>query len=940
MKTTFLPLLVCLCASIHPVSAKNYYVAANGSNANTGTSITAPWQTISKLNAAFASMAPGDSILFRRGDVFYGTVVVGKSGSSGKPLVISAYGTGAKPVITGFITASSWTLVSAGIYQAYVPAAKSTLNMVTVNGIPQALGRYPNATDANGGYLSYESFSGSSAITDSQLTSAVNWTGAEAVIRKKLWVLDRCKITAHSGSTLTYTNTSSSTYTGTNNFGYFIQNDARTLDQPGEWYFKSSTKYLQLYFGAVAPSAYAIKVSTLDTLLSMSSRSYISVNNLAFDGANATALITKNGSFVNIQNCDFTNAGNGGISVQGTSNVLIENCGTNYMLNCGISVSSSSTSNITIRSCAVKNTGSLPGMGLSNGNSYKGIIASAANNLLMEYNTVDTTGYVGLEFQGSNVNVRYNKVDYFDCIKDDAGGIYTYASGTDAAPGKIYTNRVISNNIVMNGAGAPKGRTGSSLSASGIYLDGRTMNVIVENNTVFNNGKNGIHSNNPSGVTIRGNTSYNNLNAMSLMRWSWGSISGLTMKNNIFFPATSAQRCLYYTNAALNTPTISSVQGALTGLGNIDSNIYSILNPLAFNSEIYASEGGALIQSSPMSLDGWRAFAIHDINAKKPVNSPAAYALDSTIGNNKFSNGLFATNISGITLFGSNVTATWDNSGVTDGGSLRINFAIATANKYVVLHSPVGAISANKQYVLRFTTYGTTQLGIVRAYIRKTSSPYNNLVATQTSSFGIGKTMHEFLFNAPLTDAGGSFVIEIEQNSGTTYIDDVSFYEASAKLNDVPSQLRFEYNAGRGPITINLDAAYTGVDGQAYQGALTLQPFTSVILIKNPATVAARPVAPNAQKNVATAQKPGNKLLKLLAYPNPSGGYFNLRIATASTEKLLLLVYNAEGKLVYNENGIADKIYSFGNSFRNGIYVVKVVQGKYMETMKIIKAGL
>ena len=210
--------------------------------------------------------------------------MVGKSGASAKPVVISSYGTGAKPIITGFVTASSWASVSNGVYQVYIPGAKSTLNMVTMNNVPQALGRYPNTDTTNGGYLNYETSSGYTSITDNELTTSTNWVGAEVVVRKKLWVLDRCKITAHSGGTLTFTNTNGSTYTATNGYGYFIQNDARTLDKPGEWYYKSSTKYLQMYFGSALPASYTVKVSCIDTLLIMSSKSYINISNLVFEG--------------------------------------------------------------------------------------------------------------------------------------------------------------------------------------------------------------------------------------------------------------------------------------------------------------------------------------------------------------------------------------------------------------------------------------------------------------------------------------------------------------------------------------------------------------------------------------------------------------------------------------------------------------------------------
>ena len=295
-------------------NAKNYYVSAAGNNSNSGLSATAPWQSISKVNSSFSLIAAGDSILFRSGDVFYGALVISKAGTSGKPIVISSYGTGAKPVINGFTNITSWTLVSTGIYQASVPGAKTSLNMVTLNNKPQALGRYPNANTANGGYLTYESLSGATSITDNQLTSTTNWKGAEIVVRKRLWVLDKGPITAHSGGTLTFTNTNGSTFVGTANFGYFIQNDLRTLDQLGEWYLNKTTKNLQMYFGTATPSSYTVKVSTIDTLLRIKSQNYITIKNLAFEGANGNSINVESCNNINIQNCSVSNAGLGGIA--------------------------------------------------------------------------------------------------------------------------------------------------------------------------------------------------------------------------------------------------------------------------------------------------------------------------------------------------------------------------------------------------------------------------------------------------------------------------------------------------------------------------------------------------------------------------------------------------------------------------------------------------
>ncbi len=832
MRNRILFLLVCLAAAFN-ANARTFYVSAAGNNTASGLTPSTAWQTIAKVNSSFSSIAAGDTILFRRGDTFYGTLVIGKSGTSAAPIVFGAYGTGAKPVISGFVRVSSWSVVANGVYQSTVAGLKSTLNMVTVNNKPQALGRFPNADAPNAGHLKYESFSGATSITDNELSSSPNWAGAEVVIRKKLWVIDRCKVTAHSGTSLTFTNTNNSTYDGTNGYGYFFQNDARTLDQQGEWYYNPSTRVIQMYFGSNSPTSYTVNASGLDTLVFLSSRSFITLTNLAFEGANANAMLAINSNDIRVIGCDFTHSGVGAINMLNVSNVLIDACTTNYSLSNAIFINSTRASGVTIRNCQVKNTGTLPGMGLSSGNSYKGIYANVSNNLLMEFNRVDTTGYVGLEFQGNNVTVRNNVVNYFNYVKDDAGGIYCYTSGTDANPGTSYTNRVVRDNIVMNGIGEAKGRFSTKIDVAGIFLDGRAHNTDILNNTTFNCGTFGIYTNNPHNVTIRGNTTFDNESALGVMRYTWSSVRNLNVKGNIFYPKAESQKTFYYTDAGVVDPVLTNLQGILQELGNVDSNTYSTWNQVPFAQEVYSATNGAFVPSSPLSLEGWRSVSGLDAASVRPAKMPVTHKVNSLIGANKFTNGLFSSSISGITLFATNVTATWDNTGKISGGSLRLNFSSPTANRYATLHSPIGAVSAARKYILRFSTFGTTQNGIIRAFIRKTTSPFNDLTPRQVKSFGLGRKDHEFLFSAPTTDAGGSFVIEVEQNSGTTYIDNVEFFEADATLYDVNNQWLFEYNDTRTAKTIPLTGIFTAPNGTVYTSSITLQPYTSVILVKD-----------------------------------------------------------------------------------------------------------
>ncbi len=85
-------------SSSFSMNAKNYYVSSSsGNNANSGISISSPWQTLSKINST--TFVAGDSIFFKRGDVWSGNLMITHSGVPGNPIVYSSYGTGKLPEI-------------------------------------------------------------------------------------------------------------------------------------------------------------------------------------------------------------------------------------------------------------------------------------------------------------------------------------------------------------------------------------------------------------------------------------------------------------------------------------------------------------------------------------------------------------------------------------------------------------------------------------------------------------------------------------------------------------------------------------------------------------------------------------------------------------------------------------------------------------------------
>lgn len=120
---------VLLLAIAVPVFATTYYVSSSmGSDSNNGTSSSSAWQTIAHVNAQ--TFQPGDSILFKRGDVWNESLATPSSGTAGNPITFDAYGTGAAPNLTGYyaVPASAWVHVSGNAWKGPLPSTYSTIN--------------------------------------------------------------------------------------------------------------------------------------------------------------------------------------------------------------------------------------------------------------------------------------------------------------------------------------------------------------------------------------------------------------------------------------------------------------------------------------------------------------------------------------------------------------------------------------------------------------------------------------------------------------------------------------------------------------------------------------------------------------------------------------------------------------------------------------------
>lgn len=787
---------------LHSAWATNYYFSAvYGEDSRTpveAKNASTPWKTIGRLNAYFSHLQPGDSVLFKRGETFYGSIVVNKSGTAGSPIVIGAFGTGNRPVITGLTTLTNWVAVGKGIYESYNPSLDENVSIVLINDAQQPIGRYPNK-----GYLTIESHSGKKSITDHELSSAANWKGAELVIRSVRWKLDRFLIKSHSGKTLYYSGISKPR----NHYGYFIQNSIKTLDQPGEWYYNSRNKKVSMFFGTRSPLSYNITSGSVNYLIYSSRKSYVVVDNLTLKGANRDVVYVNKGNNFTLKNCNVLFAGIDGVKVIKHAYFTLENCNVLNSYNNGITAGSSSPYAI-IRNNIVKNSYYIAGMGQSGDGQGAGI--RIGKNGLAEYNQVINSGYVGIQFGGDFSIVKNNYIDSFCSVKDDGAGIYTY----NGRPNNIFKGRKVTGNIVLNGLGAPDGTNALNSSAHGIYMDDNTNGVEIVGNTVtkcyF-----GMYFHNSRQIVVKINTVYNNKIQLYMKYDGLGNVlRDHIVTNNVFFSKNTEQM----------VSSINTIKNDIDKTGRIDSNYYT--RPIddgiiIFNS--FADKSGKKVKGRH-TLDSWKSQYKYDFSSKRSSKLITPFKLNSLIGSNKLVCGSFNTS-KDVKVWANNCTVSWGNSQVLDGGYLKV----VPSAKSSSLVMGVGALSSAKRYILKYSLKGSSGMSI-NAWLR--NPDYKVISATAYRTVSAARSENEIIFTPFTNQASGSLVFVADAQS-TYYLDNIQLYEADAIVTNPDDSIRFVFNATSVNKSVGLEGGYVDVKNNKYSNNILLRPYASAVLIKD-----------------------------------------------------------------------------------------------------------
>ncbi len=808
-------LLALILFSASQVSGANYYFSTAAGD-DLRSSVQAqnpqtPWKTIEKLNAYFRRLQPGDSVLFRRGEVFAGTILANKSGIEGRPIVLSAYGEGKQPVITGMAPVILWTAKGGGVFESGPLPVSSSLYMVTIGGKPFPMGRYPNPEASNAGYLILESH-GANSITDKELPAAPNWKNAELVVRTEPWYIERLPVIAHSGTVITYAGAPS--YSPQDGFGYFFQNHPQTLDQFGEWYFDMATKKLSVFFGASGPSGNDVQIGVEDILVNVQAH-YIVIHDLAFSGANKYGIFSDWPSMKNLQviQTQISCSGIDAVHLTGSRNFFMKDCLVEYSNSSAVYLDYPSPY-AALTGNTLRFTGNYPGM-LVKGQSYA--ILSYDKGLNATNNAVLQSGYIPIRFAGDSCLIKNNFIDTFCTVLDDGGGIYTYAGGS----GNSMNNRVVEGNIVLHGLGAPKGTNRRNYyAAEGIYIDDNSANVAILGNTVAHCGNNGIKVHNSRNLTIEGNLLYDNqIQWASERDYSGMPASNLSVSDNVFVAKKIHQTTAYFRSQSKDFQELGLFSGNYYARPLDDQ--LTIAASYRFSSNSYRTQW--------YDLERWQKTYGKDQSAGKSPVSIVPYLLNPVSSVNKIKNGQFESGSIDFSCwsFAGGCSTSWKSKSPLDQGAIEIS-----GTQFSLAAVQCGSVAGNKHYLLRFSAIAQAPAAL-EIYLRQAKTPYETISYVRTIGIGPQRKECELLFSFPDQEAAASLIFSTAEDQFTYWLDNIGLYEVDAKQTDADSYILFAYNPGSKDSVLFLDKGWTNIRKIAQPGFIVLKPFESIILFRD-----------------------------------------------------------------------------------------------------------
>ena len=563
--------------------AQNYYVSSSATTNGSGT-IFSPWNSFTPLNALLATSAPIDTIFLKSGDVFREQITIATASN----FVITSYGAGNNPIISGADSVLSWTPVASTQYwQANF--SQPVVNFF-VNDIEQIIARYP---DENSPYLTTDAGTTNNTLIDAGLSliSTATLNQSQVCVHTAQWCWEKSPITSSTSTSITYLNPTLRAPTA--NYGYFLYDHISYLTTGKEWIYDANnqTVYYQPVIGD--PNTYLCEASVRPYgILLNSGVSNVSISNISFEKQteSGVAILNSNNQNIIIDNCNFARQYKYGAEVDGKY-AKISNSYFREVDGLAVYIKSNGTGT-EVHHNTFRNNGGFRNSGIGLEINLSSIKGAYVDSCHIHHNNIDSAGYCGISMDGKYNLIERNIVKNAMLINNDGAALKSFGLGSQ--------HNIFRNNFVSKSDGNTVGTPNGSFITPAIYFDFSTNYCTIKDNTIYDRLKKGIFLNSgTNNNTVIGNVVYG---GNYLLDFNGSPIiptpmSGMTVKNNVLF---AKEPTAYIVRMVDNTSGYNH--------GVIDSNYY--FQPYNSNNYVF------IPPSTANNFSTWQSNTGYDLHSK------------------------------------------------------------------------------------------------------------------------------------------------------------------------------------------------------------------------------------------------------------------------------------------------------------------------------------
>jgi len=406
-------------------------------------------------------------------------------------------------------------------------------------------------------------------------------------------------------------------------------------------------------------------------------------------------------------------------------------------------------------------------------------------------------------------------------IKDDGAGIYTWNN--------TYGNNHIEGNIVVHGIGAGTGTANpDQLYVSGIYVDDRSSDILINNNTVAHCPTAGIFIHNAKQLTLFKNTLFGNGNPIAnkesgqllikldaIAPLVGSKALDLNVTENRVAATQEGSHCIYLS---------AEKKEDLNSLGSFDQNLYSASDAGQVVAKFYPQHD-LCDPLEELNLAEWQRITGYDRSSvfKAVPSQDAKPARENLIRNSSMTN-----NTDGWMIWPAQMSIVHDTNQGVDGPSLKVQFSAAQAEA-LLYHSGI-ELNRNKLYRLSFTARSTKESKIEFVPLMA-AAPWEALGDYRCFSINTGYKTFTYLFKPNRSNKAAR--VNFKSNA-PFWIDNVTLNEVPRSSERNGESLRLLYNATENPQLVSLNGNYADLDGNSVSDPVVLAGFGSIILLKRP----------------------------------------------------------------------------------------------------------